>query len=223
MNKKYALLSSRMRERPEDSREQRHTRHLINLASEVDTRFADFIAWMRIRRPISKDLGHEAPIQDETLDFILEGVVRFINGTKNPWPKPRGNKANPGLMWQYFWLATMGREARQWLPDVTFPDDTREYLPQHKSDNATNDDLSGYRVVADALNTTPDNVETHVRNANKRLETLEGQIEFLTWIRNNVKHPIGLIPQYFSADHPEAIAYRAKLVDAGVLKPKRKK
>lgn len=236
MNKKYTLLTSRMRERLELSA-------LIENAGKVDPRFADFIAWARIRRPLEKivafksieeqlsgsssidaealesikgSLGHSS-LNDETLEFILEGVERFIND-KNPWPKPRGNKAKPDAMWACYWLATRPARQRAWLPDVTFPEDEREYLPQHKEEGGA------YCRVAEALNTSAHNVETHVRSAKDRVKTIDGQIEFLTWIGKNVKHPEGLTPfGYCPPDCPKAEARYQGLVDAGVLKPKRKK
>jgi len=237
MNKKYTLLTSRMRERLELSA-------LIENAGKVDPRFADFIAWARIRRPLEKIVAFKSieeqlsgsssidaealefikgwvdhsSLNDETLDFIVGGVERFINGNTNPWPKPRGVKAKPDTMWACYWLATMPARQKAWLSDVTFPEEEREYLRQHKEEGGA------YCRVAEVMNTSASNVETHVRNAVTRLKSVEGRIEFLTWIRNNVKHPEGLIPfGYYPPDCPKAEARYQGLVDAGVLKPKRKK
>lgn len=123
---------------------------------EMETQLRDFVAWVRVRR----ELNLNASIDPETLDVIARGVERQLDDM-TPWPKRRGNKPNPDLMWHCYWLV-------RWYED--------ERLPQHKEEGGA------YTSVAAQLNKSADTVEQHVRNAEKQMQTSKGRVDFCQWL-----------------------------------------
>lgn len=143
----------------------------------------DFLAWMQTRRAHSKD----AWVSDETLEYVAQGIERFLDGANNPWPKKRGNKRNPSKMWECFHLATMAEGAEP-------------FMTQHSEPGGA------YYIVGERLKISPKTVESHVRNARIRFETHEGKMEYAKWIRETK----GMCTHFYSKGSPEAQAGAAR-------------
>lgn len=134
--------------------------HSYNRTEMNERELRDFVAWVRIRLPISK----EAPVNRDVLELVAAGVERFLNG-KSPWPKAKGNKAKPEIMWRAFWYCYF---------------DDSEYAPlltkRHKSEGGL------YVAVGNGMNLSPDAVESLVAKAKKLYETEQGKINFSHWL-----------------------------------------
>lgn len=120
----------------------------------------DFVAWVRWRRAIRPD----AWIDQESLEFVTQGIERFLDG-QNPWPKVRGNKAKPELMWRIFWYCHW--DSSHFSPLLT---------KRHKDVNGL------YQAVGDELNLSADAVESSYRKAVKTFKTPAGKIQFSSWL-----------------------------------------
>ncbi len=144
----------------------------------------DFLAWVRVRRAYSKD----ASVDDETLDFVAQGVERFLSGEKNPWPKKRGNKRAPEKVWECYHLAATAKG-------------DAKFLPQHKEPGGA------FYIVGEKLSCSPSTVESHVRQALRLLETYEGKMEYAAWLR---KEKGCTRVDFYPKDSPEALAEKAR-------------
>lgn len=156
-------------------------------------RLKDFLAWVHRRRPIDKT----APVNEETLEFVAQGVERFLEG-KNPWPKRQGNRAQPDKMWECYYLAT-------------YVEGDQPHLPRHKGDGGA------FAIVGERLHLSPQTVESHCRNAAKKMETEDGRAEFLQWF---AKYKDATMVQWIPPGHPEAIAERQRREALGLMRPK---
>lgn len=139
-----------------------------------------FVAWVRERGSIQQD----ALVDEKMLECVAQGVERFLD-SKNPWPKARGNKPKPDVMWACYW-------------GVNFADRTAPHMPQHKEHGGA------YVIVGERLNLSASDVETHVRNARMLLDSGEGNSDFLHWLNENVYGPKGLTAALFAPGHPLA-------------------
>ena len=84
----------------------------------------DFVAWVRVRRPLDENPSG-AWVSEETLDFVTQGVERFLE-SEVPWtmppemkPKKRGRPASPDtpdLMWKCYYMACVVDEDTEFLP-----------------------------------------------------------------------------------------------------------
>lgn len=128
--------------------------------SNEQGRLKDFVAWVRRRRVIKID----APVDVETIEYVTQGIERFIAGEKNPWPKPQGNKPKPNLTWEIYWMVNF---------DPAF-------VSLHKKIHAEPDGM--YEAVGKVKSLTAKAVESQVRSAKAKLETEEGRIEFCEWV-----------------------------------------
>jgi hypothetical protein len=134
------------------------------MSNDQDIKLRDFVSWVRRRRIIRLD----APINDETIEYVAQGIERFLDG-KNPWPQPRGNKTNPSLTWEPYWMVNFDPV----------------YAHLHKKRHTESGGL--YAVVGEALRKDAKTVETQVRNALNKLETEEGRTEFCEWVGKMMK------------------------------------
>lgn len=124
----------------------------------------DFVAWVRHRKPVMSD----APINDETIEYVTQGIERFIEG-KSPWPKTQGNKSIPDRTWEAYWL-------------VNFDE---AYKSLHKKRHTEPGGL--YAAVGKTLHKVPKAIESQVRKAQEKLRTVEGKIEFCSWLAKKKK------------------------------------
>jgi hypothetical protein len=126
----------------------------------------DFIYWMRKRRPLHEN-PRDAWVSEETLEYVAQGVERFLEG-KNPWPKPRGRKAEPDMMWKCYYLTCV-------------VDEHTEFPPRHFAESRKNK-LGIYTEVGERLGLSGQDIERHARNARKQLETPKGTQEYQDWL-----------------------------------------
>ena len=161
----------------------------------------DFVYWVRLRRPLC-EAARDAWVSGLTLEYVTQGIERFLDGKKNPWPKRQGNRAKRDLMWESYWLSG-------------FAEKDSPHLPQHSEEGGA------FTVVGERLKISAKTVETHTRNARTLLSTKEGVREFQEWLtayRNN-----RLSYLLFPANHPRATAERERREAAGVGTRKRRK
>ncbi len=140
--------------------EQQRERKLLGDKAD-DAKLETFLRWAN-RRAALKELGIDPPIDQDILNLVASGVAAYLVG-KKPWPKKRGNKEKRDLMWECYWR-------------VNFYSAEDDRLPQHKEGGGA------YCVVGDVLNFSPENVESHVRNAKALLKTAEGKKDFELWL-----------------------------------------
>ena len=138
---------------------QRERQRLGDDANRV--KLEEFVEWVG-RRDKLKDVGIDAPIGEDVLKYVAQGVDSYLNG-KRPWPKNRGNKNKRDLTWECYWLAN-------------FYKSDAERLPQHKQDGGA------FAVVGEKLNLTISAVESHVRNARKLIMSDKGKRDFELWL-----------------------------------------
>lgn len=168
--------------------------------SSVDNpllRLEDFVAWVRKRRPHQEN----AWIDEATLEYVVQGVERFLDGKKNPWPKPKGNKAKRDVMWACYY-------------HTNFADADKPHLPQHTEPGGA------FAIVGERFNFSGKNAETHASNARKLLDTEAGRRDFLLWLNENVYGPKGLAAVLYGPDRPESETERKRRDVAGVGKRK---
>lgn len=125
--------------------------------SDTETRLRDFLAWVRIRRPING----AASVDDETLEIVAQGIEQYLAGQR-PWPKKRGNKPDPDLMWRCYYLTRFS--------------ETGEFMPRHKMEGGD------FFIVGEQLHLSADAVEHHVRRAEEKIKTQEGRADFCLWV-----------------------------------------
>lgn len=149
----------------------------------------DFVAWVRIRRPIAKD----ASIDEKTLEYVTKGIEAFL-ADQSPWPKKRGAKSNKDKMWECYYL-------------TQFAEGDDPHLPRHKS--ATKDGKSdgGYVLIGKRLRISASTVETHVATARRLFSTQEGRIDFLKWF---AKYKGANAVTYTPANHHDSIDERGR-------------
>jgi hypothetical protein len=160
----------------------------------------DFVYWVRKRRPLHEN-PHDAWVSDETLEYVTQGIERFLEGKNegknpNPWPKQRGNKSKPATMWECYYLACV------------VENENAKFLPQHSAEGGA------FQLVGKRLNLSAQAVESHVRKAQKLLDTSEGTREYHGWLTRYKDN--GLLYYPLPQDHPAAIAFRERRKAAGL-------
>lgn len=155
----------------------------------------DFVAWVRIRRQIDEN----AWVDEKTLEVVTQGIERFLAGN-NPWPKSRGNKSKPDVMWKCYWL-------------VNFAEKDNPHLPQHTLDGGA------FSIVGERLHISEKTVESHVRKARKLMDTEDGRAEFLRWVS---KEKNATCVSYIPAGNPLAVAEQNRRESAGIRNRKRR-
>lgn len=134
------------------------------MSKDQNIKLRDFVAWVRHRKPVMSD----APINDETIEYVTKGIERFLQG-ESPWPEPRGNKSKPDLTWEAYWM-------------INFDE---VYKSLHNRRHTETGGL--YAAVAGALCEEVKTVESRVRTAVEKLETTEGIIDFCRWVAKKQK------------------------------------
>jgi hypothetical protein len=161
-------------------------------------RLQDFVWWVRKRRSLQQD----AWVDEQTLEYVTQGVERFLEGKKNPWPKRQGNKSKRDIMWKCYWL-------------TQFAERDSAHLPQHSEEGGA------FEIVGQRLNLSAKTVESHTCKAKTLVNTREGVQEFQEWLTKYKDN--GLRYLLFPKDHPSAIAESERRDAAGVGRRKRRK
>ncbi len=138
---------------------QRERKLLGNEAQEA--KLEEFCKWVK-RRKALEAIGLNAPIDQDILELVAQGVAQHLAG-KKPWPKRRGNKTKRDLTWKCYWL-------------VNFYKTETDRLPQHKEEGGA------FHIVGNTLNLSPEAVESHVTNAKKLIKTADGKRDFELWL-----------------------------------------
>jgi hypothetical protein len=144
-------------------------------------RLWDFVHWVRKRRTFRQD----APVDGETLEFVTQGVERFLDG-KEPWAEPQKEKAKrkrgrpvdpdtPDLMWKCYYMAC-----------VINTKDKTNFLPQYCDKYHFQ---GAFDLVGTMLNLSTESVGRYAREARKRVKSKEGENEYHQWLTQRLSHP----------------------------------
>ncbi|GHU03569.1 hypothetical protein FACS1894158_02260 [Betaproteobacteria bacterium] len=128
-----------------------------------DLYLCDFVAWVKVRRPISKKLGHGDSLpSDDALEYIAGEIDRMIKNGKPPFERKKGRKKQ--IAWDIYHRCNFANE---------HGDKTALHIGGVFSD------------VSTVFNKSPETIKTTFYKARERLLTPEGKIEYLNWILEN--------------------------------------